>query len=43
MLVFRPVAQYREGLLASFLHQCYAIFLSDETRRWTGRLNPRYE
>jgi len=34
MLAFRPVNQYKEGLLASFLHQCYAMLLSDEPLFW---------
>lgn len=34
MLTFGPVTQYKEGLLASFLHQCYAKLLSDEPLCW---------
>jgi len=34
MLTFRPVTRYKKGLLASFLHQCYAMLLSDEPLCW---------
>jgi len=34
MLTFRPVTRCKEGLLASILHQCYAMLLSDEPLYW---------
>jgi RimJ/RimL family protein N-acetyltransferase len=34
MLFFKPVTDYRRGLLASLLHQCYAELLLDESSFW---------
>jgi GNAT superfamily N-acetyltransferase len=34
LLAFRPVTQYKPGILASFLHQCYTKLLSNEPLYW---------
>ena len=34
MLAFKPVTHYKKGLIASFLHQCYARLLLDEPFCW---------
>ena len=34
LLAFRPVTQYKPGIIASFLRQCYAEILTSEPLHW---------